>query len=93
MEPNTERRVRILDVSPDVLMALCQKPEAARRLFVTNPIPDDARIVEADYNQFRCVVMLVIESQSFDPVSFGDEIPHVYPQPTLRVEYEAVPHD
>lgn len=87
----TPKHVAVLDVAPDVFVAMCQQHNVGRRLFVENPLPDDVRIVTATYDQHRRVFTLLLESEAFSLVESGLFPPRLSPQPVLRVEYEEVP--
>lgn len=81
------RRIAILEVSPEVFIQFCQREDTTRRYVVTDPIPDDARMVGGEYDPFRRVFRLLLMSEAFELVEPLHVPPKISPQPSIRIEY------
>lgn len=82
------RRYRraIVEVSPEILLALCKMTEFTTVRVSENPLPEDAQAVGADYDVQRDVWRLGVESDSFPEVEWGEMLPVLPPPVWTRIE-------
>lgn len=63
----SERRLKVLRISGEVLVGWFQRGMPAAALSA-NPLPADARVIEARYDNWTGELDLVIESETFAPL-------------------------
>ena len=80
-------KYKILIVHPSIFIELCKEGLDKIRI-VQNAIPNDAKYVRSHLNDYTGWgnISLVIESESFDNLNDGDEIP-VIKHPTFEKVY------
>ena len=71
-------RRAILCVAPEVVLDLILNLNRDRRITIAG-IPEDAVLVSAGYDFAMASFVLRLESETFDPVSEGEEAPFLYP--------------
>jgi hypothetical protein len=75
-------RVKRLVVAPELIMLLASgKCEVA-----ANPLPIDAKLNRAFYDEKSRSFVVVVQSQMFDEVEWGTEIPLLEPPIIRRLE-------
>ena len=72
-------RLKRLNISPQLLMFL----GSGRFEVFAHQIPEDANLIRSYYDIERDWFTLVIASDTFEPVLWGDEIPNIEP-PSIR---------
>ncbi len=79
VEADGGRRRALLRVTPELLLWM----GSGMFEVVANPLPEDAVMTGAFYDGERDTFTLVVESESFAPVTPGDLLPDLTP-PTIR---------
>jgi hypothetical protein len=79
-EGEAMRRLRLLEVAPE-LLAQFMKDGTGLIQVIANPLPDDARIVDARWSFSKQCIELIVESKSFPELHEGDHVP---PLPLIR---------
>jgi hypothetical protein len=74
------RRLGLVNISPE-LLAQVMKDGTGLIEVTANPLPSDARIVDAKWSFDKQCIELIVESESFPELSEGD---HVTPLPLPR---------
>ena len=72
------RRLRTLGISPELIIAFLQGWKHLYR--VIDDVPDDAHVIRVEWNEPTQTILLVVESESFDMVPAGAEIPGWFPR-------------
>lgn len=78
-QESAERRLARFSITPEIFVSL------GRGVFevIDNSLPDDVSVVGAFYDEGRHQFAVIVESDSFDPVGDGKQIPEVR-APTIR---------
>lgn len=79
VDKDTQRRLKILEVSPNALLHLLKYPHD----LVAHAIPSEARLEDAGYSLERGVFMLKLQCNDFELVGDGDAIPKIE-SPVMR---------
>ena len=80
-DPNPMRIKRLL-ISPEIFMFF----QKGKYEVEGKSLPDDAKFVRAHYNGENNWFVIVVESQEFEPLYPGDEIPIIDPPAIRRLE-------
>lgn len=68
-----------MPITADLLVELCKYQERPKRVrVVKNAVPDDARVVRAGHDNDGGL-LVVIESQTFEPSVEGERLPRLEP--------------
>jgi hypothetical protein len=67
------RRVRRLEIMPSMLLAWMQDM-CEERAWVVTGLPEDARVLETRMDNDHGLIVMVVESESFDEVPDGNMI-------------------
>lgn len=79
-------RRAILELSPEILIALCKMTEPTTVCVTEHALPADAVCVGADYDAARDVWRLGVESAEFAEVEHGQMLPLLPPPVWTRIE-------
>lgn len=72
---HVERRLRELYVSPDLVFNLAKHGISAAEL--VEGLPADAELIEAGFDEYRGLFVLVVGSSEFSPVGQRTRLPEV----------------
>jgi hypothetical protein len=80
-----------LPVSTQFIVDLCKVGDHLPRFvrIVRHPLPDDAKVLRCDYDDTTDTWFILVESESFDLVSDGADIPLLDPTEFQTVFREA----
>ena len=88
-----ERRWVVLQVTPEFLVEMCKWTSVQQFYVNGNALPQDAHMVGAaehrnstHWSGERGMFMIIIESELFEPVPFGEMLPILNPPTFQRVE-------
>ena len=73
-----DRRLMRLPVTLHLLIEFWKGTEARTLQVVGNPLPEDTRIIRADYDKYHDRIDLLIHSAAFESVGENENIP-IYP--------------
>jgi hypothetical protein len=82
------RRLARFSITPDLFLVFT----SGWFEVTSNPLPDDARIVSAFYDEPRHCFTVVLQSMAFEPVAQGAAIPDVTPPHLKRIEFMGGEH-
>lgn len=86
-----ERRYARFLLDPEVFAAFCcTGPNECLRC-LRDPLPPDARFVSAMYDFERRAFGVIVESQQFEPVPFGQMLPLITAPVFTLARYQAPP--
>ena len=87
VEKNINRRVKLLAIPPEQILALFKEGMKFRKNFkIVSGAPSDAKVVNIINDPIRNQVMMVVKSATFDEVPVR-EVPPIL---TIDIEYGAV---
>lgn len=71
MIPGESRRLKILTIDPDTLIAMLTQPAT----WSVDGVPEGAKVIDCGYDLYRRAFYVTLEHESFEQVPDGEYIP------------------